>query len=525
MNIIIVEDEVDILRGTQEVIERSRLPFEQVLAVHTAEEALELIGRYRPEIIITDILLPEMSGLDMLESVIADDYKPKVIVISSYSNFMYAQRSIHLGAVDYILKPVQTDELVEKIASVYELVQRELISREQQKSQTAYARLGTEALMEKFVQGLCLQRTALQEHIHHRLQMWNLQWLELQSYVLISLSVNRDDARGKQDKDIHLNLFAIGNIAEEILKNYQPSVMIRTIHHDWVILTAWEQESAIAEDIQAQVVKFQKMSPAIGISERQHSFQAISEAYEQARNAMKVALMNSSRRIVSYADITDAIGHENSRIMSQWVAEGVLEGNAEEVNRWTEETVHRFMLDKDVSKTGDLSVKCFEWMLEVQSCLAEKVDMEISHYLLEFWEKAERCPTVDDLKRLLKDYLSELMQLVAGHQHPSPPNYMIDKAKRIIDEKYGEAITLQSVADELSIHPVWLSRLFKKETGQNFLEYVTDIRIENAKIMLRNTSLKIYEIAEKIGYQEIQYFGKLFKKRTNMTPKEFRYGK
>jgi YesN/AraC family two-component response regulator len=81
------------------------------------------------------------------------------------------------------------------------------------------------------------------------------------------------------------------------------------------------------------------------------------------------------------------------------------------------------------------------------------------------------------------------------------------------------------VADELDIHPVWLSRLFKKETGQNFLDYVTDIRMEKAKDLLRHTSFKIYEIAEKIGYQEIQYFGKLFKKRMNMTPKEFRYGK
>jgi two-component system response regulator YesN len=117
------------------------------------------------------------------------------------------------------------------------------------------------------------------------------------------------------------------------------------------------------------------------------------------------------------------------------------------------------------------------------------------------------------------------MKLVADQQHPSLPNFMIDKAKRIIDEKYGEAITLQSVADELCIHPVSLSKVFKKEMGQNFLDYLTEVRIEKAKDLLRNSNLKIYEIAEKIGYQEIQYFGKLFKKRMNMTPKEFRYGR
>lgn len=525
MNIIVVEDEVDILRGIQEVIEHSGLLFNHVFAVTTAEEALTLIEEYRPEIILTDILLPEMSGLDMLESVKAFDYLPKVIVISSYSNFMYAQRSIQLGAIDYILKPSHKEELTEKISLVYEMVQRELVSQEQLKNQTVYARLGTEALKEKFVLGLCMQKTALQEHIHHRLQVWNLQWLETQSYVSISLSINREDIRGREDKDINLDLFAIGNIAEEVLKNYQPSVMIRSIHHDWVILTAWEHEQSVAEEIHERVLKYQYISPAIGISNRMHSFQAISEAYEQARKALKVALLNSNRGIACYADITDRIGHEDGGPISQWVAEGVLEGDAELVNRWMEETIHRFMLDRDVNKTGDMTLKCFEWILEIHSCLAEKVDMEISHFTLELWEKAERCPTVDDLKQLLRDHLYELMKLVAEQQHPSLPNFIIDKAKQIIDEKYGKAITLQSVADELSIHPVWLSRLFKKETGQNFLDYLTEIRIEQAKHLLRSTHLKVYEIVEMIGYQEIQYFGKLFKKRTNMTPKEFRSGK
>ncbi|MBD0378849.1 response regulator [Paenibacillus sedimenti] len=525
MKIIVIEDEVDILKGIQEVIEQSGLPFEQVFAVHTAEEALTVIEQCRPEIILTDILLPEMSGLDMLESVKAFGYQPKVVVISSYSNFMYAQRSIQLGAVDYILKPAQKEELIEKIGSVYDMVQRERISADQIKNQMAYARLGTEALKEKFVLGLCMHKTALQEHIHHRLQVWDLQWLETHSYVVISLSINKDEFRGKEDKDINLDLFAIGNIAEDIMMSYQPSVMIRSIHHDWVILTAWEQEQDVAQDIHDRVLKYQKIKPAIGISPRMHSFQAISVAYEQARKALKIAILNSSNRIVSYSDITDRMDEENDVRISQWVAEAVLDGDDEAVRRWLGEAMERFMLDRDVSKTGDLSIKCFEWILEVHSSLAEKVDMEISHFPMELWEKAERCPTVDDLKLLLQEHLSELMKLVLDQQQPSHPNYMIDKAKRIIEAKYGEEVTLQSVADELNIHPVWLSRLFKKETGQNFLDYLTEIRIEQAKQLLRGTNLKIYEIAEKIGYHEIQYFGKLFKKRTNMTPKEFRYGK
>ena len=88
-----------------------------------------------------------------------------------------------------------------------------------------------------------------------------------------------------------------------------------------------------------------------------------------------------------------------------------------------------------------------------------------------------------------------------------------------------EDLTLQIIADELSLHPVWLSQLFKKELGQTYVNFLTEKRIEKAKEMLRETSLKIYEIAESVGYHNLQHFGIVFKKHTGQTPKEYRYGK
>ncbi|MDF2958913.1 MAG: signal transduction response regulator [Paenibacillus sp.] len=525
MRVLIVEDEADILRGIQEVVEACRLPFETIFAVNNAEEALELIEEYKPDIILTDILLPEMTGLDMLEKVRALKFEPKVIVISSYNNFTYAQRSIQLGAIDYILKPIHKDELSEKIKTVYQMIQNERVHKEQAKDQTLYAQLGTETLKERFVLGLCLQKTSLQEHIHHRLKVWNLSWLETHSYALIYLSINKHDIRAKQDKDIDLENFAVGNITEETLRSYQPSVLIRNIHNDWVILTAWDHVSAVAQDILERVLKYQKIHLVIGISETMHSFQAISEGYEQAQKAWKLSSLHDNQHIVCYRDIAALLHNEADLISSQWVADCIIEGNTEQVEQSADAIVHQFMLARDVNKTADLSIKCFEWVLEIHTCLTDKVSKEISHSPLELWEKAEQCLTAQDLKQLLKQHLKELIETVANQQQPNLLNFNIDKAKRIIEEKFGEPITLQSVADELSIHPVWLSRLFKKETGQNFIDYLTEIRVEQAKLMLRNTSMKIYEIAMQIGYQEIQYFGKIFKKRTGITPKEYRYGK
>ncbi|TDG00789.1 response regulator [Paenibacillus piri] len=364
MKILIVEDEADILRGIQEVVELCNLPFEKIFAVSNAEEALDLIEEHEPEIIVTDILLPEMTGLDMLEKVRALQVQPKVIVISSYNKFSYAQRSLQLGAVDYILKPIHKDELSEKIKSVYTMVQNEYVNREQVKDQTVYARLGTETLKERFVLGLCLQKTPLQEHIHHRLMVWDLSWMETHSYAVISLSVNKRDIRAKQDKDINLENFAVGNIAEETLRSYQPSVLIRNVHNDWIILASWDPVLSVAHAILERVLKYQKLNLVVGISETMHSFQAVSEAYEQSQMALKLSSLHDNKHIVCFQDIASILNPETGPVNSEWVADCILEGNAYQVEQSVEDIIHRFMLARDVNKPADLSIKCFEWVLE-----------------------------------------------------------------------------------------------------------------------------------------------------------------
>jgi two-component system response regulator YesN len=96
---------------------------------------------------------------------------------------------------------------------------------------------------------------------------------------------------------------------------------------------------------------------------------------------------------------------------------------------------------------------------------------------------------------------------------------------QLISARFKEDLTLQIVADELSLHPVWLSQIIKKETGQTYLDHLTERRIERARELLRDTNLKIYEIAEQVGYHDLQHFGQIFKRRSGQTPKEYRYGK
>ncbi|MDF2963028.1 MAG: two component transcriptional regulator, AraC family [Paenibacillus sp.] len=143
---------------------------------------------------------------------------------------------------------------------------------------------------------------------------------------------------------------------------------------------------------------------------------------------------------------------------------------------------------------------------------------------MKIWEQLDECCSAAEIRDCLVGFFVRLTPAV---KHTKPlGNSFADRAMRMIQEQCGDnQLSLQSVANELNMHPVTLSKLFKRETGRNFHDFVTEARMERAKFLLRESNLKIYEIGDRLGYSEMRYFTKIFKKTIGVTPKEYRYGK
>lgn len=519
MKLIIVEDETDILWGIRDVAESISPSFAEVYAENNAEDAWELILERRPEIIFTDIVLPQMSGLDMLDRVRQiEGYRPKVIVVSSHTNFQYARRSIQLGAIDYILKPFDKQELVQKMATVRRMAEEEA---HQLIDQSAYAKIGTEAMQERFLLDLCLFKTPLQEHIHHRLQMWNLSWLTTDSYGAVSFAGRPSHDLPPEDKELQLEHFSIGNIAREIVAQTPSSVIFRNMHNQWIVLTAYSQAHSLSLTIIGQVNKYQKIELLAGISGEHFSFQSLSDAYAQSQQALRVAGIHRESGCLFYHELPPGADSGPRAGSPQQIADRLWDSDEREALAGFQSMVEDYVLKKSVKKISDISVKCFEWICEIHACLSEKAGKPFYQLPMSMWVELDHCADLPELHRCSERHLLDMMRAAAELAGPASNEY-IDKAKTIIAERFGDMLTLQDVAEELAIHPVWLSRLFKKVTGQNFLDYVTEIRLSQAKRLLQESHLKVYEVSERVGYQDLQYFGKLFKRQFGMTPKEFR---
>ncbi|PZE21076.1 response regulator [Paenibacillus xerothermodurans] len=265
MKLILIEDEPEALLGMRKAVESIDLEF-ALYTSNNGEEALSVILDQRPDLIVTDIMLPYITGLEIVEQVTSQEYQPKVIVVSGYNDFEYARRSIQVGAMDYLLKPFGTDDFTGKIRRAIESIQQENMLMQQMKQQQAFAEIGNRSMRDAYLTDFCLRRTSLEEHLYQRLCLWELEWLANGALTLIVL-----DTKGYPDgkplgREFSLQTFAIGNVVQELLHDHAASVLFKDPQNRWVILTADEDIEGLSTSIVTGINQYQKIPIALGAS-------------------------------------------------------------------------------------------------------------------------------------------------------------------------------------------------------------------------------------------------------------------
>lgn len=519
MKVLIIEDEPQALEGMKRIMEQLDSRVERSFFCDHGAEAIEMIEMERPDIIVTDIILPDITGLDVLEYIQIKDYEPKVIIVSGFDDFEYAKRGMKLGAIDYFLKPFETDTFRDKILECIDWIEEEHRLQRDHHRAVELAHLGTRSMRDVFLHGLCLQPAAPQEHIVHRLRTWGLEWMAAEPYRVLALTV-KPQVDPISEKEEEVQSFATGNIVEELLISFPPSVTFKNSKNYWIVVTPLEEIDTLTDTLQREILRYQKREARIGISPGTASLQALHGAYKQAVDALRTALLSKDQAVCDY-DQLKAYSEEPGDTLHSRMLVALQSRDDVLIHELATSFVHNLVLNGRATRPDEISQDCIDWVMELQNGLRASTDKAIGEIPVALWDQLDACESMDDLGGALAHYLSELALQLKGQNK----NSVIEQALALIHQNYAQDIKLQVVADALSIHPVWLSQLFKKEVGTNFLDYVTELRIQKSKEYLRQSSLKIYEIAYNVGYQDVHHFGRLFKKKTGMTPKEFRYGK
>ncbi|EFM09960.1 two component transcriptional regulator, AraC family [Paenibacillus curdlanolyticus YK9] len=538
MNVLLVEDEITIREGLRDTIPWKENGLHLCGEAGDGLEALERIAAGPvPDLIITDIHMPKMNGLDFIQAARATLPNVEVIVLSGYDDFQYAKKAIQLGVNGYVLKPCRTEELVQLIVSTKMKI---TAIRETQTSMHSIQNKWERSLPTVIEQSLLRWVRSPRQKLENRsnqLEEWNS---PIRPTDLLAGIIRVDDSSGNRvfnKTDQELIRYAAFNIIQETFNPiFDHNVVVVRDGNDFIwIANPPKKQLSIQETklslgrLKINLEQYLRMSVSIGVGNLVGSVDDLHLSYEQAWKAIETRFYSGKGTIVLYSELaqnadgasSDATIFEDKSMLK--LEQSILhhlrtmkfEDALDQTEVWLQQ-LHRGPL----TDQSEVSLRATAFMLELQKLAQEQHvnALESNQRIVDLIKQVPNMETLEDLSTLVKKLIRSL---VAGLNSQVPTHRTVQGALDIIHAKYHTNLTLDSVSKEVFVSNTYLSSLFKQELGINFLDYLHQYRIEHAKSLLRK-NYKMYAVAKMVGYQEERYFSMTFKKWTGLTPTQFK---
>ncbi|WP_219639685.1 response regulator [Cohnella sp. CFH 77786] len=535
MRVLVVDDEKEIRNGLVTQLPWSDWGVLEVVGADDGDTALELAKACRPDLIVTDIRMPRMSGLQFIEELVRNQYTGGLIVISGYDEFQYAREALKLGVSDYLLKPISKEELAEAVAVSLQRVREqnaELQNRSliQESYELAIPRMREELLRELIGRPY---RESQSLRIEQKLKQVKLEWLAAEPLCLIEFGIDSLKAITSRNTsaDKEELLGSVGSLLEELIKARHPLryVLFRSREDDWIVLLgagnrggSEDSLAALSEAVCDRVREQLHIRVNRGYADRCGTLEGLFDLHREAAASLEYFKVHGEVRGYEEESDTPNAGFEYQLANARELVELLKYGSKQDI-RDVMSAFPRLAKSWNVHHPKDLQQRMFEWLLEVFRTAQKTTGWKETWWEknpIVLWEHLERFDTLESLQQEATDQLLAAAESMKAQSDSR--SQIVHEAQRFILQRYPENLTLQTVADHVHVTPVWLSKLFKKETDMNFLEYLTDVRMTKAAELLADLNHKVYQVSYMIGYQDPVHFSKLFKKKFGCTPQEYR---
>lgn len=528
IRLLIADDEEEIRLALRDIIPWNKHDIEVVGTAKNGQEAYELTEERRPDIALVDIKMPELDGLSFIERVRARQSGVNIIILSGYDNFEYTQEAIRLGAFAYILKPADPAEILSTVLQCAERTREEKKKHDQLKRFEREINGRLPLLKERFFSRLLNAQDSL-DSLGDQLRFYRSTLDENQSVragiIRIAVLGDFNDTDRRTGFEIAKQR-VIDSLTGEIGADTAAEVF--EYANDCVLIYAAEEHQRISKILGRLVAALRKEGwyyPFAGIGSETSSLLEIHHSYRHAVKALdRLYYSKDSEEYLVEAAAEETINPKESYPVE--LEQSIIHALKTQQKRQAEEFLGAFLRAVEPIPDGDSRIReycCGIYSAILHLCLEKGGDLsrELSEEKLRIQELLE----AEDLSAM-REILFGLLRLVYDSlKESSYPCRIVDRAADYIRENYAQSLTLTAVAAEVYVTPNYLSMLFKKELGINFLNFLHRCRIEKACTLLGDNSLKIYEIAEQLGYTDTKYFTQVFKKHTGTSPQQFRSSK
>lgn len=521
MKVVIIDDEKGIVEGLKKIIGRYLPECKVVGEAYNGLDGFEMIQKLRPDIAITDIRMPRADGLDMIKMLEETNVQTKFILLSGYADFEYARRGMKLGVQFYINKPVEEKELRDSVNQVADRIRAEKIELQglNDLKHAMNSRIQEETLRDILDIGND-QTRLVDELLHGALIPTAGIWF---NSILIEIE-------GSTDALKEIGFHPLLHLIDLTLKSYHqvyrfryfgPQIAIVIAHnsnimHNRLLHVIQELKKAAYRDLNLQI--------SIGLGTVYKQATGICKSFEEARNALSYKVIKGGDPVISFNEIikiTDRSYPVPIEVISK--LEAALDNMDEEECVNIIHEIFRGMTADPGMSPADLQLWCLNILLSsIRKLSFQQLQQNelVGRHILSL-DGFSRFRTLEYLEEWMIQVIRGIIGFKVEH-HLSHRKDIISEIKLYVSQHYNEQVSLADLAARFFISPYYLSQLFKRKTGDNYLNYLTQLRIDKAKELLENTDLKVYEICQKVGYFDAQHFARMFEKFTGCKPRDFR---
>ncbi|WP_100405229.1 response regulator [Bacillus solitudinis] len=490
---VVFDDEYIVLKGFKQMINWKKYMIDIVATAEDGHTALSIVREVLPDIVFTDIRMPGIDGLQLIESILAIAPETICIVFSGFQDYEYLRKAIKLGVTDYIEKPITIPKIEESM--------QKIIEKKNHQNHITSLRLkwkdSERDLLEKATLDLLLQHTKANE-----------KWCNLFG----------DDA----DRIKAITVLACSKFHNTMLYENLPFYRIISIRNGEQYLYVVFHLDEEIDILQEQLVELSDITEGvIGIGRTYENINELSESYREAIKALKHALFIEEKGLFFFTDLGEAptqprdLSDREENVIN-FMRKGNLDAVLTELSRYIQ-WLRKEKIDPDVTEREILKLIYFA-MEVVRDTAGEKSLLWEKKYVPHVMISEQRNWT--DLEQWLQTQFKMMMEITIERRQENKHS-SIPKALTYIESYYNQNITLKDVSDHIGMNFTYFSLLFKEEMKMSYIKYLTKYRMEKAKSLLKGGE-NVTEVCKKVGYYTTRHFSQVFKKYYGMTPGDYK---
>ena len=540
--IILVDDEEEVRKSIIRKIDWEAVGFSVAGDAENGEDALEKIEVLEPDVVLTDIRMPYMDGLTLAERLRQKYPSIKIVIFSGYDDFEYAKRAIKINVAEYILKPVNVEELTAILKRIRANLDEEIeLKRNVDRLRENYVK-SLPILKEQFLMDL-ISRPMEEDLVDSRLEEYGISLKGAKKWIALAVDIEREEVQEDGKLPLHeekgLIPISVMQIMEGNLKEYYRHVLFsfsRSEGTEIAGIVAIDASNTqtwlinILGDICKEIRKILQVPVTVGIGHSSLTLKNISVSFQSAVDALGYKAIVGSGSTIYINDVEPVSGgkllfegkDESELIMA------IKFGPDEKIR----EAVGQIMERMNAAKVHFRQYQAY--MLSVSNCviqLIQQYDLDMGQIFEAGSGGGDPFAVIPQI--LKKENFSQWLLPLAirinramDEERDHAARQTMERARQYIMDNYQDPnLSVEQICRYLHMSPAYFSTMFKKATGQTYVAYLTDVRLNKAVELLNKTDDKTYVIASRVGYQEQNYFSYVFKKKFGVSPTKFRGSK